>query len=51
MPTPQLAHHGPDVGSDHDELAVRHVDDAGHAEDDRQAQAGDDQNRDDTEAA
>ena len=38
------------VGADHDELAVRHVDDAGDAEDDGEPDRGDDENGGDAEA-
>ena len=48
---PSCADHGGGVGADHDQLAVGHVDDAGDAEDDRQTQSCDHQDRDDAEAA
>ena len=47
----ELADHGGSVGADHDHLAVGHVDDAGDAEDDRETESRDHQDRDDAEAA
>ncbi len=46
----ELADHGSGVGADHDELAVRHVDHAGHPEDDRQPDRGDGENGGDADA-
>ena len=47
----ELADNGGGIGADHDQLAMRHVDDAGHAEDDRQPDRRDHQDRHHTEAA
>ena len=47
----ELADHGGGIGADHDQLAVRHVDDAGNAEDDRETESCDHQDRDYAEAA